>query len=230
MMILEHHRKRDPDGFSAKHAPDVLITVGRTRGVAAASDVLPQLKLLLDARVDPNVPGLLEMPGLLGTSTSGVTELPLVLCALAALEPRRSCRASTAPFPHPFAPPPQSISARFTPTLTQTQGVPDRSASQGCRGATCSGCRPVTRSADRAPENRARHLLAEDRGRHEPHDAVHADVHVRPLRRMQRGGSNVVLCHHSRGTRRRWACPLWLLPYAACLRWLRPKAVTAQPF
>ena len=87
MMILEHHRKRDPDGFSAKHAPDVLITVGQTRGVAAASDVLPQLKLLLDARVDPNVPGLLE------TSTSGVTELPLVLCALAALEPRRRAAA-----------------------------------------------------------------------------------------------------------------------------------------
>ena len=82
MMILEHDRKCDPEGCIAKHATDLLVTIRLARLPRDNKiDALPLVQILLDARVDPNVPGLLEH------STVAAAELPLVLCALAELEP-----------------------------------------------------------------------------------------------------------------------------------------------
>ena len=121
-MILEHHRKCDPEGFSAKHRSDLMITVAQacTQGLGpenTVSDVPPQLKLLLDARVDPNVLGLLQV------SSGALTELPLVLCALAAVEPLQRAAAPCAPLvrrthTHPRPDSTQSVPARLTPALT----------------------------------------------------------------------------------------------------------------
>lgn len=93
VMILEHHRKRDPEGFSAKHASDLMITVAQacTLGLGpenTVSDMPPQLKLLLDARVDPNVLGLLKV------SSGALTELPLGVPVTRASQGRRGATRS----------------------------------------------------------------------------------------------------------------------------------------
>ena len=101
-MILEHHRKLDSAGFSAKHAEDLWAEVGwkyvhgdgDDDDVDVDHDMLDAVKLLLDARVDPNVPARNAVQHGMPKHAS----LPLVLyvsgsntCCSSATLPRLTC-------------------------------------------------------------------------------------------------------------------------------------------